>query len=127
MDELLKELANLLHLSQDSLVKLGESYPALRNQYAVYSIASNFSILAFFAAIASIIIVVYANSIESNADYLSDERSQRAIARSKKWMKIGMILAISAASIFVISNTAAAIFASDINLIRDIVANMKGN
>lgn len=127
MDELLKELANLLHLSQDSLVKLGESYPALRNQYIVYSIASNFSILAFFAAIASIIIVVYANSIESNADYLSDERSQHAIARSKKWMKLGMILAISAASIFVISNTAAAIFAPDINLIRDIVANMKGN
>ena len=127
MDELLKELANLLHLSQDSLAKLSESYPALRNQYIVYSIASNFSILAFFAAIASIIIVVYANSIESNADYLIDERSQRAITRSKKWMKLGMILAISAASTFVISNTAAAIFAPDINLIRDIVANMKGN
>lgn len=129
MDELLKELANLLHLSQDSLVKLGESYPALRNQYIVYSIASNFSILAFFAAIASIIMIVYANSIESNVNYLDleDERSQRAMTRSKKWMKIGMILAISAASMFVISNTAAAIFAPDINLIRDIVANMKGN
>lgn len=127
MEELLKELADLLHLSQDSLVKLGESYPALRNQYIVYSIASNFSILAFFAAIASIIMIIYANSIESNADYLNDERSQRAITRSKNWMKIGMILAISAASMFVISNTAAAIFAPDINLIRDIVANMKGN
>lgn len=80
MEELLKELANLLHLSQDSLVKLGESYPALRNQYVVYSIASNFSILA-----------------------------------------------ISAASMFVISNTAAAIFAPDINLIRDIVTSVKGD
>lgn len=127
MDELLKELANLLHLSQDSLVKLGESYPALRNQYIVYSIASDFTILAFFAAIASVVSIIYANSIESNAKDLTAEKYQQAITRSKNWMKIGMILAIFTVSIYMITGIAAAVLAPDINLIRDIVANMKGN
>mgnify|MGYP000895942107 CR=1 FL=1 len=67
MDELLKELANLLHLSQDSIVKIGESYPALRNQYIVYSIASDLSMIAIFAIIAASISIIYANCIASDA------------------------------------------------------------
>ncbi len=74
MDQLLKELANLLHISTDSLLKIGESYPALRNQYIVYSIASDLTILVFFAAIASVVSVIYANTIESNAKDLRAEK-----------------------------------------------------
>ena len=127
MEELLKELANLLHISTDSLLKISESYPALRNQYIVYSIASDLTILAFFAAITSVVSVVYANSIESNAKDLRAEKYDRAMTRSKNWMKIGMILAISAVSVFVISSIIAAVFAPDINLIKTILSNVKGN
>lgn len=125
MEELLKELANLLHMSTDSLLKISESYPELRQQYIVYSIASDFTILAFFAAIASVISIIYANSIESNAKDLRAEKYDRAMKRSKIWMKIGMILAISTVSIYAISSIVAAVFAPDINLIRDIVTRVK--
>lgn len=40
-------------------------------------------------------------------------------------MKIGMILAISAVSIYTISSVATAVFAPDVNLIRDIVTRVK--
>lgn len=125
MEELLKELANLLHMSTDSLLKISESYPELRQQYIVYSIASDFTILTFFAAIASVISIIYANSIESNAKDLRAEKYDRAMKRSKIWMKIGMILAISTVSIYAISSIVAAVFAPDINLIRDIVTRVK--
>lgn len=125
MEELLKELANLLHMSTDSLLKISESYPGLRQQYVVYSISSDFIILAFFAAIVAAISIVYANSIESNAKDLKAEKYQRAMTRSKNWMKIGMILAISAVSIYTISSVATAVFAPDVNLIRDIVTRVK--
>lgn len=75
MEELLKELANLLHMSTDSLLKISESYPELRQQYIVYSISSDFIILAFFAAIVAAISIVYANSIESNAKDLKAEKN----------------------------------------------------
>lgn len=127
MENLLKELANLLHISTDSLLKISESYPALRNQYIVYSIASDLTILVFFAAIASVVSVIYANTIESNAKDLRAEKYDRAMTRSKNWMKIGMILAISAVSVFVISSIIAAVFAPDINLIKTILSNVKGN
>ena len=126
MEELLKDLANLLHMSTDSLLKIGESYPELRQQYIVYSITSDFTILAFFAAIASVISIIYANSIESNAKDLRAEKYDRAMTRSKNWMKIGMILAISTVSIYAISSIVAAVFAPDVNLIRDIVTRVKG-
>lgn len=125
MEELLKELANLLHMSTDSLLKISESYPELRRQYIVYSISSDFIILAFFAAIVAAISIVYANSIESNAKDLRAEKYDRAMRRSKNWMKIGMILAISAVSIYTISSVATAVFAPDVNLIRDIVTKVK--
>lgn len=125
MEELLKELANLLHMSTDSLLKIGESYPELRQQYIIYSIASDFIILAFFAAIVAAISIVYANLIESNAKDLKAEKYQRAMTRSKNWMKIGMILAISAVSIYTISSVATAVFAPDVNLIRDVVTKVK--
>lgn len=125
MEKLLKELANLLHMSTDSLLKIGESYPELRQQYIVYSISSDFIILAFFAAIVAAISIVYANSIESNAKDLKAEKYDRAMSRSKNWMKIGMILAISAVSIYTISSVATAVFAPDVNLIRDIVTRVK--
>lgn len=125
MEELLKELANLLHMSTDSLLKISESYPELRQQYIVYSISSDFIILAFFAAIVAAISIVYANSIESNAKDLRAEKYDRAMRRSKNWMKIGMILAISAVSIYTISSVATAVFAPDVNLIRDIVTRVK--
>ena len=125
MEELLKELANLLHMSTDSLLKISESYPELRQQYIVYSIASDFTILAFFAAIASVISIIYAPSLESNAKDLRSEKYDRAMTRSKNWMKIGMILAISTVSIYAISSIVAAVFAPDINLIRDIVTRVK--
>lgn len=125
MEELLKELANLLHMSTDSLLKISESYPELRQQYIVYSISSDFIILAFFAAIVAAISIVYANSIASNAEDLRAEKYDRAMRRSKNWMKIGMILAISAVSIYTISRVATAVFAPDVNLIRDIVTRVK--
>lgn len=127
MDELLKELANLLHLSQDSLVKLGESYPALRNQYIVYSIASDLSMLAIFAIIAASISIIYANCIASDAKKISNEKYDREMTRSKIWMRVGAILLFSSISVYMIAGIAAAVLAPDINLIRDIVANMKGN
>lgn len=126
MEELLKELANLLHISTDSLLKIIESYPELRQQYVVYSIASDFTILSVFAIVAAIISIIYANSIESDAKDLRTEKYQHAITRSKKWMKIGVILVISAVSIYAISNIAAAVFAPDINLIETILSNAKG-
>lgn len=125
MEELLKELANLLHMSTDSLLKISESYPELRQQYIVYSISSDFIILAFFAAIVAAISIVYANSMASNAKDLRAEKYDRAMTRSKNWMKIGMILAISAVSIYTISSVATAVFAPDVNLIRDIVTGVK--
>ena len=125
MEELLKKLANLLHMSTDSLLKISESYPELRQQYVVYSISSDFIILAFFAAIVAAISVVYANSIASNAEDLRAEKYDRTMRRSKNWMKIGMILAISAVSIYTISSVATAVFAPDVNLIRDIVTRVK--
>ena len=125
MEDLLKELANLLHMSTDSLLKIGESYPELRQQYIVYSISSDFIILAFFAAIVAAISIVYANSMASNAKDLRAEKYDRAMTRSKNWMKIGMILAISAVSIYTISSVATAVFAPDVNLIRDIVTKVK--
>ena len=112
-------------MSTDSLLKISESYPELRHQYVVYSISSDFIILAFFAAIVAAISIVYANSIESNAKDLKAEKYDRAMRRSKNWMKIGMILAISAVSIYTISSVATAVFASDVNLIRDIVTRVK--
>ena len=41
METLLNELANLLHISADSLSKIAESYPILRQQYVIYSIMQN--------------------------------------------------------------------------------------
>lgn len=127
MDELLKELANLLHLSQDSLVKLGESYPALRNQYIVYSIASDLSMLAIIAIIAAGISIIYANCIASDSKHLIGENCSHAIDRSKIWMKVGVVLLVSSISVYMIAGIAAAVLAPDINLIRDIVANMQGS
>ena len=47
--------------------------------------------------------------------------------RSKIWMRVGAILLFSSISVYMIANIATAVLAPDINLIRDIVANMKGN
>lgn len=127
MEELLKELANLLHLSQDSFVKLEGSYPALRNQYIVYSIASDLSMLAIIAIIAAGISIIYANCIASDAKKFSNEKYDREMTRSKIWMRVGAILLFSSISVYMIAGIAAAVLAPDINLIRDIVANMQGS
>lgn len=127
MEELLKELANLLHISTDSLLKISESYPELRQQYVVYSIASDFSVIAIIATIVAVISIVYSNSIASNAKDLRNDKYQYELTRSKNWMKAGVILLFSAIAVYMISNIAAAVFAPDVNLIRDIVTSVKGD
>lgn len=108
-------------------MKLEESYPALRNQYIVYSIASDLSMLAIIAIIAAGISVIYANCIASDAKKFSNEKYDREMTRSKIWMRVGAILLFSSISVYMIAGIAAAVLAPDINLIRDIVANMQGS
>lgn len=127
MEELLKELSNLLHISKDSLLKISESYPEFRQQYVVYSIASDFSVIAIIATIVAAISIVYANLIASDAKDLRNDKYQYEMTRSKNWMRVGVIILFSSALVFMISNIVAAVFAPDVNLIRDIVTNVKGN
>ena len=48
METLLNELANLLHISADSVSKIAESYPILRQQYVIYSIMQNLMGITIF-------------------------------------------------------------------------------
>lgn len=54
METLLNELANLLHVSADSVSKIAESYPALRQQYVVYSIMQNLMGITIFTCLFAI-------------------------------------------------------------------------
>lgn len=73
METLLNELANLLHVSADSVSKIAEYYPALRQQYIIYSIMQNLMGLTLFTGLFAVVSTFFAAKTFIELKYLDDE------------------------------------------------------
>lgn len=127
METLLNELANLLHVSADSVSKIAESYPALRQQYVIYSIMQNLMGLTLFTGVLAVIFTFL--TVVSAADYKdhSGRELENVKWRINLWLKVAVGFSIFTIVVYIVASTASAIYAPDVNLIRDIITNVKGS
>lgn len=127
METLLNELANLLHISADSVSKIAESYPILRQQYVIYSIMQNLMGIAIFTGALSAVSTFFAVSSVIETKALVGRDLENAKWLANLWFKAAIGFSIFTVVVYVIASTASAIYAPDINLIQDVIFKMKGN
>lgn len=127
METLLNELANLLHVSAESVSKIAESYPALRQQYIIYSIMQNLMGLTLFTGVLSVVSTFFAVASFIEAKELVDRELENYKWRFKLWLKVAIGFSIFTIVVYVVASTVSAIYAPDVNLIRDIITNVKAN
>ena len=127
METLLNELANLLQVSADSVSKIAESYPALRQQYIIYSIMQNLMGLTLFTGVLSVVSTFFAVASFIEAKELVDRELENYKWRFKLWLKVAIGFSIFTIIVYVVASTVSAIYAPDINLIQDLITRMKAN
>ena len=127
METLLNELANLLHVSADSVSKIAESYPALRQQYVVYSIMQNLMGITIFTCLFAIASTFFAARAFIESKDLVSKELENYKWRFNIWFKAAICFSIFTVVVYVIASTASAIYAPDINLIQDLITRMKAN
>mgnify|MGYP000918443820 CR=1 FL=1 len=127
METLLNELANLLHVSAESVSKIAESYPALRQQYIIYSITQNLMGLTLFTGVLSVVSTFFAVASFIEAKELVDRELENYKWRFKLWLKVAIGFSIFTIIVYVVASTVSAIYAPDINLIQDLITRMKAN
>ena len=127
METLLNELANLLHVSAESVSKIAESYPALRQQYIIYSIMQNLMGLTLFTGVLSVVSTFFAVASFIEAKELVDRELENYKWRFKLWLKVAIGFSIFTIIVYVVASTVSAIYAPDINLIQDLITRMKAN
>ena len=127
MESLLNEVANLLHVSTESVSKIAESYPALRQQYIIYSIMQNLMGLTLFTGVLSVVSTFFAVASFIEAKELVDRELENYKWRFKLWLKVAIGFSIFTIVVYVVASTVSAIYAPDVNLIRDIITNVKAN
>lgn len=127
METLLNELANLLHVSADSVSKIAESYPALRQQYVVYSIMQNLMGITLFTGLFAAVSTFFAAKTFIELKYLDDDEFKDYKWRFDIWFKAAIGFSIFTIVVYIVASTASAIYAPDINLIQDVIFKMKGN
>ena len=127
METLLNELANLLHISADSVSKIAESYPMLRQQYVIYSIMQNLMGLTLFTGLFAVVSTFFAAKTFIELKYLDDEELKDYKWRFDIWFKAAIGFSIFTVVVYIIASTVSAIYAPDINLIQDLIFKMKGN
>lgn len=127
METLLNELANLLHVSAESVSKIAESYPALRQQYIIYSIMQNLMGLTLFTGVLSVVSTFFAVASFIEAKELVDRELENYKWRFKLWLKVAIGFSIFTIIVYVVASSVSAIYAPDINLIQDLITRMKAN
>lgn len=127
METLLNELANLLQVSADSVSKIAESYPALRQQYVVYSIMQNLMGITIFTCLFAIASTFFAAGAFIESKDIVGKELENYKWRFNIWFKAAIGFSIFTVVVYVIASTASAIYAPDINLIKDLIANMKAD
>lgn len=127
METLLNELANLLHISADSLSKIAESYPILRQQYVIYSIMQNLMGLTLFTGLFAAVSTFFAAKTFIELKYLDDDEFKDYKWRFNIWFKAAIGFSIFTIVVYIVASTVSAIYAPDINLIQDVIFKMKGN
>lgn len=127
METLLNELANLLHVSAESVSKIAESYPALRQQYIIYSIMQNLMGLTLFTGVLSVVSTFFAVASFIEAKELVDRELENYKWRFKLWLKVAIGFSIFTIIVYVVASTVSAIYAPDINLMQDLITRMKAN
>lgn len=127
METLLNELANLLHVSAESVSKIAESYPALRQQYIIYSIMQNLMGLTLFTGVLSVVSTFFAVASFIEAKELVDRELENYKWRFKLWLKVAIGFSIFTIIVYVAASSVSAIYAPDINLIQDLITRMKAN
>ena len=127
METLLNELANLLHISADSVSKIAESYPILRQQYVIYSIMQNLMGITLFTGLFAAISTFFAAKTFIELKYLDDEEFKDYKWRFDIWFRAAISFSIFTVVVYIIASTVSAIYAPDINLIQDVIFKMKGN
>lgn len=127
METLLNELANLLHISAESVSKIAESYPILRQQYVIYSIMQNLMGITIFTGALSAVSTFFAVSSVIETKALVGRDLENAKWRANLWLKAAIGSSIFTVVVYIIASTVSAIYAPDINLIQDLVFKMKGN
>lgn len=124
METLLNELANLLHISAESVSKIAESYPILRQQYIIYSIMQNLMGLTLFTGLFAAVSTLFAAKTFIELKYLDDEFKDYKW-RFNIWFKAAIGFSIFTIVVYIVASTASAIYAPDINLIQDVIFKMK--
>ena len=127
METLLNELANLLHISADSVSKIAESYPILRQQYVIYSIMQNLMGITLFTGLFAAISTFFAAKTFIELKYLDDDEFRDYKWRFNIWFKAAIGFSIFTIVVYIVASTVSAIYAPDINLIQDVIFKMKGN
>lgn len=127
METLLNELANLLHISAESVSKIAESYPILRQQYVIYSIMQNLMGITIFTGALSAVSTFFAAKTFIELKYLDDDEFKDYKWRFNIWFKAAIGFSIFTIVIYIVASTVSAIYAPDINLIQDVIFKMKGN
>ena len=127
METLLNELANLLHISADSVSKIAESYPILRQQYVIYSIMQNLMGITLFTDLFAAISTFFAAKTFIELKYMDDEEFNDYKWRFDMWFKAAIGFSIFTIVVYIVASTVSAIYAPDINLIQDVIFKMKGN
>lgn len=127
METLLNEFASLLHVSADSVSKIAESYPALRQQYIIYSIMQNLMGLTIFTGILAIVFTFLTVTSASDYKELVGRELENAKWRISLWLKVAVGFTLFTIVVYVVASTVSAIYAPDVNLIRDIITNVKAN
>ena len=127
METLLNELANLLHISAESVSKIAESYPILRQQYVIYSIMQNLMGLTLFTGLLAVVSTFFAAKTFIGLKYLDDEEFKDCKRLFDMWFKAAIGFSIFTIVVYIVASTVSAIYAPDVNLIQDIIFKMKGN
>ena len=127
METLLNELANLLHISADSVSKIAESYPILRQQYVIYSIMQNLMGLTLFTGLFAVVSTFFAAKTFIELKYLDDDEFKDYKWCFDIWFKAAIGFSIFTIVVYIVASTVSAIYAPDINLIQDVIFKMKGN
>ncbi len=126
METLLNELANLLHVSADSVSKIAESYPIIRQQYIIYSIMQNLMGLTLFTGLLAVVSTFFAVKTFIELRYLDDEFKGYKW-RFDIWFKTAIGFSIFTIVVYIFASTVSAIYAPDVNLIQDILFKMKAS